>query len=226
MPEKNEAGLVVEVLNEMIRSGKYALIFTLIKAFRQGLVYGAKVRAPHATVLELVWGSGSLQKIPGKVLRLTSTHALGLGFSSVIFTIVTRLLRALTTMTQQNRETSSSLVHSEASPSTWWHHTVAGFLVGYFAWGNATSKVHQQMLIYVVSRLLVAVLQIVSLRVGYNATPLHYRLFSGAMWALLMTILFAVPRCLQVNMRKSLEYVFLETDRFTCIRELIGRHGQ
>lgn len=226
MPETKGLGFIpTGVIDEIIRSGKYALLFSLIKAFRDGLVYGTKVRAPHATVLELVWGSGPPRNIPGKVLRITATHAFGLGFASVIFTLVTRLLRTLQEVAKGTAD-SPSLTVQRTYSSTWWHHSLAGFLIGYLAWGNISNKVHQQMLIYVVSRLMVALLNLYSHRVGYHATPHHYRLFSGAMWAMLMTILFMSPGSLQVNMRKSLEYVFLESNRFSSIRELIGRCGE
>lgn len=224
MGERSFARFIYEVVDTMIRCGKYHLLFILIKSLRQGIVYGTKIRAPHATVLELVWGSGPLRKIPGKVLRVTATHAAGLGFSSLIFAIVTRLLGALRGARLRSGN-STSLTGACTSSPVWWHYTIAGFLVGYLAWGKISSKVHQQMLIYVVSRLLVAFFQLASHRRHYTATPEHYRLFSGSMWAILMTILCASPGSLQVNMRKSLEYVFLQTDRFSCFHDLIMRHS-
>lgn len=224
MEESKLARFIREVVDTMIRCGKYHLLFVLIKSLRQGIVYGTKIRAPHATVLELVWGSGPLRKIPGKVLRVTATHAASLGLSAFIFSIVTRLLGALRGQ-RLHSWNSTSLANQNASSRVWGHYTIAGFLIGYLAWGKMSNKVHQQMLIYVVSRLLVALFQIVSQRRHFTATPQHYRLFSGTMWAILMTILCTSPGSLQVNMRRSLEYVFLQSDRFSCFHDLIIRHS-
>lgn len=216
--------LVVQTVDEMIKSGKYLALFTLIKAFRQGLVYGVKVRAPHALVLNLVWGSGPLRAIPKKVFAVTKTHALGLAYSSVIFVVVTRLLQM---MTFNVRTESGSLVVARAPPSLrWWHSAAGGFLIGFLAWGDASSGVHQQMMMYIVSRLVVALYQIASERVGFEGSAMQYRVYSGCLWALLMTLLTVEPESLQASMRKSLEYVFLENKYFSSFQSLFLRHSR
>lgn len=221
MPLSDHTEAVKEIINDMIKSGKYVALFTLLKAFRQGLVYGTKVRAPHALVLNLVWGSGSLTAIPGKVFQVTKTHALGLALSSVIYTLVTQLLKhANFRLTRE----SGSLVVSRVPAVQWWHATLGGFLVGYFAWGDYTSGVHMQMMMYIASRLLVALYLMISEKAGFVGTAQHYRIYSGVLWATLMTILCVEPEVLQASMRKSLEYVFLETHCFSSFRDLVIRH--
>lgn len=221
MPLSDHIGPVREIIDDMIKSGKYIALFTILKAFRQGVVYGTKVRAPHALVLNLVWGSGPLIAIPRKVFQVTKTHAMGLALSSVIYTLVTQILKQ--TNFRLTRE-SGSLVVSRIPAVQWWHAALGGFLVGYFAWGDYTSGVHMQMMMYIASRLLVAMYLLISEKAGFTGTAQHYRIYSGLLWATLMTILCVEPAVLQASMRKSLEYVFLETNRFTGFRDLFICH--
>lgn len=219
---KSRAELIGDVIDKLIRAGKYTLLFSLIKAFRQGLVYGVKVRAPHALVLNLVWSSGPLRAIPGKVLHVTRIHALGLALSSVIFTLTTTLLRQL--QFTLKREPSGSLALSRDTTSRWWHGALGGFLVGYCMWGDFSSSVHMQMMMYIASRVLVALYHVVSQRLGFKGTVKHYRIYSGLLWALLMTLIQVEPETLQSSMRASLNYVFFQSKRFSCFKDLIVQH--
>lgn len=210
MGDKNE---VVALIDELIRKRKYILFFMLVKAFRQGIVYGTKVRAPHATVLNLVWGSGPWIAIPRKVFEVTKTHALGLGMSGVIFTLVTQLLTTKVIWRAGDR--------GALKP---WHSAVAGFLVGFYAWGDPTSAVHMQMMMYILPRLAVALYHIASEAVDFKGTKQHYRIYSGLLWATLMVLVNTKPQTLQISMRKSLEYIFSENGSFTGFNDLILRH--
>lgn len=48
----------MDALNQLILDPKYHDVLTIVKALRNGIVYGAKVRFPHALVMTVLFKSG------------------------------------------------------------------------------------------------------------------------------------------------------------------------
>ncbi|VDP11018.1 unnamed protein product [Heligmosomoides polygyrus] len=53
-------------------------ILSALKGLRNGVVYGARIRAPHALVMVFLFGEGTLAEKLQTILRLTKTHAVNL----------------------------------------------------------------------------------------------------------------------------------------------------
>lgn len=185
-------------LNRMIRSGDFDVLFTSLKGFRNGVVYGTRVRAPHALVLNLVWSKAPYKSMPRKIFEVTKTHALGLGFSSVIFTVVRALLRSL-----------------QGGRSAVWHTTVAGFLVGFLCWGDVASAVHLQMMMYMLSRVICAYYHLIVKKFNVQVPALSFRIYMGVLYSMVMTLLLLHADTLQPSMRQSLEYIFSDSSKYT-----------
>lgn len=49
----------MEFLNQIVLDPKYHDILSILKGFRSGVVYGAKVRFPHALVMTILFKTGS-----------------------------------------------------------------------------------------------------------------------------------------------------------------------
>lgn len=187
----------------MIASGDFALLFTALKGFRNGVVYGTRVRAPHALVLNLVWSKAPYRTIPGKVLQVTKTHALGLGWSAVVFALTRGILQRL----QGTRQI--------------WHDALAGFLIGFLFWGNPSNGVHIQMMMYMIARVICALYHLLSARMRLNIPTKAYRFFSGALWSCTILFLLYEPQMLQSSMLQSLRYIFQDSGRFNNWYDLL-----
>lgn len=50
---------IMDILNQIVLDPKYHDILSILKGFRSGIVYGAKVRFPHALVMTILFKTGS-----------------------------------------------------------------------------------------------------------------------------------------------------------------------
>lgn len=191
-------------LFNMLTQNDYNIFFNALRSFRNGVVYGTRVRAPHALVLNMVWSKASPSTWPRKILHVTLEHALGLGLSGVILAVVRALLSYL-----------------NCGRTALWHHTVGGFLVGSLVWGNSHSAVHLQMMMYMLSRMVCAIYHLVAERVHFTAPSYAYRVYAGLLWACTITMLMYRPSAIQPSMRQSLEYIFLDVRKFSSLANLI-----
>ncbi|AYU79843.1 peroxisomal membrane protein 4, putative [Leishmania donovani] len=196
-------GAVLERINCMIASGDFDVFFTALKGFRNGLVYGTRVRAPHALVLNLVWSKSPYSSMPAKIFSVTKTHALGLGYSSVTFAVVRGLLRKL-----------QGTTHA-------WHNALAGFMIGALFWGDPSNGVHIQMMMYILARIVCALYHLLISKCAAPIPPVAYRLYMGCLWCLAIMFLMYSPDKLQSSMAQSLEYIFKDSGKFSSWYDLV-----
>ncbi|GET89606.1 peroxisomal membrane protein 4, putative [Leishmania tarentolae] len=196
-------GAVLERIDRMIASGNFDIFFTAIKGFRNGVVYGTRVRAPHALVLNLVWSKSPYSSMPKKIFNVTMTHAFGLGYSSVTFAVVRGLLRKL-----------QGTTHA-------WHNALAGFMIGALFWGDPTNGVHIQMMMYILARIVCALYHLLTSKWAVSMPPVAYRLYMGCLWCLTIMFLMYSPDKLQSSMAQSLTYIFKDSGKFRSWYDLL-----
>ena len=51
---------LLRAINALLLQRRYRAALAVLKGFRNGAVYGAKIRAPHALVMTFLFRSGSL----------------------------------------------------------------------------------------------------------------------------------------------------------------------
>ena len=68
----------------------------VVRSFRQGLVYGAKIRFPHALVMTFLFRQGSLTDKANDIISATYTHARTLGLYAATYKLLTCILRHVT----------------------------------------------------------------------------------------------------------------------------------
>ena len=68
----------------------------VLRSFRQGVVYGAKIRFPHALVMTFLFRHGSLADKAGDIVNATYTHARTLGLYAAAYKLITCILRHIT----------------------------------------------------------------------------------------------------------------------------------
>lgn len=190
-------GAALERINRMIASGDFDVLFHALKGFRNGVVYGTRVRAPHALVLNLVWSKAPYSSMPAKIFKVTKTHALGLGCSAALYATVRGLLRYVQGTTHV------------------WHNALAGFLIGLCFWGDPNNGVHLQMMMYIMSRVVCALFHLITEKLSIPVHPQAYRVYMGGLWSLVILFLVYSPDKLQSSMTQSLRYIFQESGKFS-----------
>ncbi|GAB7357040.1 hypothetical protein MBLNU459_g7863t2 [Dothideomycetes sp. NU459] len=203
----------------IILDPKYHAPLTLLKAVRNGAVYGAKVRFPHALVMIFLFRSGSVRDKLWAVYKATRTHARNLALFALVYKSTMLGLRTA----QGGRERGA-------------HSFVAGLLGGCYVFGSSRSSVNQQIVIYVFARVVLALaalavqppgdnalvgskygdrggLGFVSNAVGLSDEARErirkgaWPVFAGLSWAGVMWLFRWYPEMLQPSLRSSMTYM-------------------
>ncbi|KAF2636097.1 mitochondrial carrier [Massarina eburnea CBS 473.64] len=222
-----------KAVEEIILDPKYHDILTLVKGIRNGIVYGAKVRFPHALVMIVLFRSGSLRSKCWLVFKATQQHARNLGLFALVYK-------------------SSMLFLRNASPTgkeRQYDAFLAGLLGGYTVFGRTIhNSVSQQIVIYVFARVCLALAKLAVQpkiqggwgllgdgaegrggafpegrggdlrgRVIKNGWPV----FASLSWAMVMYVFRWHPETVQSSLRSSMSYIYVQSDEWDSLRNLI-----
>ncbi|EDP42658.1 hypothetical protein MGL_2858 [Malassezia globosa CBS 7966] len=113
----------------------------LCSCARNGLVYGAKIRFPHALVMVTLFGSGTPRDKWKKIITATRQHAMRLALYVMIYKTTLMVIRDLFRDGKQ----------ASIDPF------LAGMLGGWYMFGERT-PVNEQIVLYCVSRCVAALL--------------------------------------------------------------------
>lgn len=163
---------------------------------RNGVVYGTKVRFPHALVMIFLFRSGTFCEKTSLVLKATRTHARNLGMFVTLYKTTMYLLR--TANKGKERGADSFL---------------AGLLGGYVVFGRGVqSSVNQQIVVYVFARVVLALAKL-SVAKGLvkdpqgHTTGASWPIFASLSWALVMWLFRWHPETIQPSLRSSMKYL-------------------
>ncbi|KAI5205898.1 peroxisomal membrane protein 4 [Aureobasidium subglaciale] len=220
--------------NRILLDPHYHAPLSLLKALRNGLVYGTKVRFPHALVMILLFRSGPLPQKLSSVLKATRQHAKNLATFAFLYKAFMLL--------QKSIRPGGKEVKSDSF--------VAGLAGGYYVFGRSRSSVNQQIVIYVAARVVLAAaslavqprgdnellggqyggrggMGLLSMsdvsreKVRRNAWPV----FASLSWGCVMWLFRYYPDMLQPSLRSSMTYLWvtlLVVERGTIANEVIG----
>lgn len=127
-------------VNEILLDPKYHDILSILKGARNGLVYGVKVRFPHALIMSLIFHRTPLRTRLQFVFKATKQHALNLAKFVTIYKTVLLLQRKGVPGAGTAKRTQGSL-----------DTFVAGLIGGWAVFGDRNA-VNEQIVLYVVSR--------------------------------------------------------------------------
>jgi len=207
-------------INSFILDPNHHDILTLVKGVRNGIVYGSKVRFPHALVMIFLFRSGTFRQKAILVLKATKQHARNLGLFSLIYKLTLLFLR----------RTSPDDKPRSLDPF------VAGLLGGYLVFGRSRSSVSQQIVIYVFARACLAAAKLAfkpkefgGVGLGGGGTGEIRRLverngwpvFASLSWACIMWLFKWHPDVVQPSMRSSMTYIYNDSDSWDSLRTLI-----
>ncbi|RPB02301.1 peroxisomal membrane protein 4 [Choiromyces venosus 120613-1] len=181
-------------------------LLEILKGTRNGLVYGTKVRFPHALVMTFLFRSGTFRQKLTQTLSATKTHAKNLAAFVTIYKTAMLLLRRLS-----SKERSSDAFF-------------AGLVGGYLVFGRGEQgNVNQQIVIYVFARVVLALAKL-SVDKGVIKDPQgkvrgnSWGVFAAVSWGLVMWLFRWEAESLQGSLRSSMEYLYVDSGRWDSLR--------
>ncbi|ORZ20441.1 Tim17/Tim22/Tim23/Pmp24 family-domain-containing protein [Absidia repens] len=193
----------MDAITQIILDPKYHDILAIVKALRNGIVYGAKVRFPHALVMTFLFKSGPLKdKIRG-VFRATKQHAKNLGTFATIYKTLMYIQKKL------NGEKEAG------------HHAfIAGLVGGYYVFGE-NNNINQQIVLYLFSRVVMALVKLPVKREIVDAPQHTYPIFAAVIWGAVMWLFNKEGDTLQPSLRASMQYIYKDSDNWTSLKTLL-----
>ncbi|KAH2771469.1 hypothetical protein KXV52_000396 [Aspergillus fumigatus] len=197
-------------LDTFVLDPHLAPLLSLVKGARNGIVYGSKVRFPHALVFR--------EKVK-LVLKATRQHARNLATFALIYKGSMIVLRNV----------NPTGVGKEGRYDSFF----AGLLGGYAVFGRHKTSITQQIVIYVFARV---VLALAKLSVQPNMHPLSslitpesrarieanaWPVFASLSWALVMYIFRWHPETLMSSLRSSMVYIYSDSDHWDSFRNFL-----
>ncbi|KAI8341755.1 Tim17/Tim22/Tim23/Pmp24 family-domain-containing protein [Chlamydoabsidia padenii] len=193
----------MDAITQLILDPKYHDLLSIVKGFRNGVVYGAKVRFPHALVMTFLFKTGSLKdKILG-IFRATKQHAQNLG----TFAIIYKTLMALQKKINGDKKAD-------------YHAFVAGVVGGYYVFGE-NNNINQQIILYLFSRIMVALVKLPVKREILDAPQHTYPVFAAVVWGFAMWLFNKEADTLQPSLRASMQYIYQDSEHWNSLRTLI-----
>ncbi|KAI8141633.1 peroxisomal membrane protein 4 [Fennellomyces sp. T-0311] len=193
----------MDVLEAIALDPKYHDVLTILKGFRNGIVYGTRIRFPHALVMAFLFKSGSTMDKFRYIFRATKQHARNLGVFATIYK---------TAMFVQKRLNGGK----EADIHTF----VAGLLGGYFVFGE-NNAINQQIVLYIFARVAIALVKVPVKRQIIDAPQHTYPVFAAVCWGLVMYLFKRDADTLQPSLRASMQYIYRDSDSWDSLRTLI-----
>ncbi|KAA6409617.1 MAG: peroxisomal membrane 4 [Lasallia pustulata] len=214
-----------DAVNQFICNPQYAEVLALLKAARNGAVYGAKVRFPHALVMIFLFRNDTTRNKLRLIFKATRTHARNLATYALLYKTCMLLL--------QHKTPGSKPRESRSDPF------VAGLIGGYAVFGRGSqSSVNQQIVIYVFARVVLALAKLAVQQpqergygmgrvmvmpegwkkgVARNAWPV----FAAVSWGAVMWLFRWHPETLQPSLRSSMKYIYTNADHWDGFRNFL-----
>lgn len=207
-------------LEDFILNPNNAEILAVLKAARNGAVYGAKVRFPHALVMTFLFRSGTTREKFLIILKAVRTHAKKLATFAVIYKTAMLLLKR---------------VGSDPGKEGICDTFVAGLVGGYLVFGRRSangrvSSISKQIVIFVFARVCLSLAQVLikpavgiissqelSARISHDAWPL----FAALSWGSVMWLFRWHPETIQTGLRSSMNYIYVDSDHWDSLRNLL-----
>ncbi|PWY89327.1 peroxisomal membrane protein 4 [Aspergillus heteromorphus CBS 117.55] len=206
-------------LDTLVTNPDLAPLLSLFKGIRNGAVYGAKVRFPHALVMIFLFRSGTIREKAKLVFKATRQHARNLATFALIYKSAMIVLR--------------NINPAEVGKEGRYDSFFAGLLGGYAVFGRHKTSITQQIVIYIFARV---VLALAKLSVRPNMHPLSsligpdartkmeshaWPVFASVSWALVMYIFRWHPETLMSSLRSSMVYIYADSDHWDSFRNLL-----
>ncbi|XP_067655128.1 peroxisomal membrane protein 4-like [Haliotis asinina] len=193
----------MESINRLLASGQYKPLLALLKGFRNGVVYGAKVRFPHALVMTFLFKGGRLYDQFRSILEATYTHSRNLGLFVLGYKTLTTGMKWVETQKSQH------------------HSFISAFIIGYLVFGRY-NKVNEQINLYLLSRILYGLLKLAVKR-GYIPKPKKdpFPIFAAVVWGIVLWLFEYERDTLQPSLKSSMTYLYDDSNKWRDFRDFL-----
>ncbi|XP_011376581.1 peroxisomal membrane protein 4 [Pteropus medius] len=190
-------------VNALLRKRRYHAALALLKGFRNGAVYGAKIRAPHALVMTFLFHSGSLQDKLRAILQATYTHSSNLACFVFIY-------KGLCTL------------QSHVQGKTYQVHSFLAAFIGSLLVFTKNNNINNQICMYLLSRILFALCRL-GVEKGYIPEPKWdpYPLISAMVWGLVLWLFEYHRPTLQPSLQSSMTYLYEDSNVWHDISDFL-----
>ncbi|KAI9095945.1 Tim17/Tim22/Tim23/Pmp24 family-domain-containing protein [Phlyctochytrium arcticum] len=192
----------MDTLNALLASGQYHDFLAIVKGFRNGAVYGAKVRFPHALVMTLLFRTGSVQDKARVILKATYQHSRNLAFFVTIFKTLMAVQRRI-----KGKEDSIDAF-------------VAGLVGGYIVF-RKNNNVNNQIVLYLFSRILVGMAKLAAKKEIVPAPKQTFSIFAAVVWGIVMWLFRHNRDTLQGSLQASMQYLYNDSENFDTFRNFL-----
>jgi len=211
---------VKTALAKVILDPRNADYLAVVKAARNGAVYGAKVRFPHALVMIFLFRSGTVQEKVSLIFAATRKHAANLAKYATVYKVTMLLLKRM-----------GATPGKEGPYDT----LFAGMLGGYLVFGQRSKKGHvssvsKQIVIFVFARACLSLAKVLvqpetgiirnpdlSKRISHDAWPV----FAALSWGAIMWLFRWYPDTVQSGLRSSMDYIYVQSDHWDSLRNFL-----
>ncbi|KAI8056880.1 peroxisomal membrane protein 4-like protein [Syncephalis plumigaleata] len=194
----------MDTVTQFINDPKYHDILSIVKGFRNGAVYGAKIRFPHALVMTFLFREGSFQDKARIIFNATKTHARNLAF----FVTIYKTLMLLQRKACNDKELS---VHS----------FLAGLIGGYVIFGK-NNGVNKQIVLYVFARVMLGLAKMPA-RKGLlpREPPQAFPIFAALSWGAIMWLFRQERPVVQPSLQASMQYLYLDSNSWSTLKNFL-----
>jgi len=205
------------IINDILTNPAYHDYLAILKGARNGLVYGVKVRFPHALVMSILFGRGSWQDRARLIIRATRQHALNLAKFVTLYKTFLLIQKKANAGKPRSSDTF-----------------IAGLLGGYFVFGERNA-VNEQIVLYVVSRVVASFIPRSSS--PYHTSPQsslagspvkpvppdsrYFTLFAAIAWGSVMWLFQNKGETIQPGMFNSMKYLYRDSETWEDLRTLL-----
>ncbi|XP_032151120.1 peroxisomal membrane protein 4 [Sapajus apella] len=195
--------VLLAAVNALLRKRRYHAALAVLKGFRNGAVYGAKIRAPHALVMTFLFRHGSLREKLRAILQATYIHSRNLA----CFVFTYKGLCAL----QSRIQGKTYQVHS----------FLAAFLGGFLVFGE-NNNINSQINMYVLSRVLFALSRL-AVEKGYIPEPRWnpFPVLTAVLWGLVLWLFEYHRPTLQPSLQSSMTYLYEDSNVWHDISDFL-----
>jgi peroxisomal membrane protein 4 len=209
---------VITMLDSLICEPKLHDVLTLAKAARNGAVFGAKVRFPHALATVMMFGQGNLLSRLMVVLQLTRQHSKMLALYAFAYKAIMVLLR---NSFSEGKELG-------------FYSAIAGGVAGCFVFGSR-NPINEQLVMYAVSRGLATVVipkvkkiiksaQQSQVKISPFSTQdpnLNFRIFATVSWAFAMYLYTQQRNRMGSSLVGTMDYLY-GGENWTSLKGFLG----
>ncbi|PWN28571.1 peroxisomal membrane protein 4 [Jaminaea rosea] len=195
-------------LTRLALNPAYHDFFTLLKAARNGAVYGAKIRFPHALVMTFLFGRGTPREKLQFIIKATRMHS----FNLMKFASLYKFLQIVL------RRTNGGKARSMDS-------FIAGIVGGWVVFGERTA-VNEQIVLYSCARCVSSLLPRAEVRPDYPAQkPIptdskSFEIFAALVWGCVMWLFENRRVRLQNGLVNSMDYLYHNAEHWDSLRNL------